>query len=208
MATYQEFYRSLYRVSKGPRYEFWHTDSLVHKEEDDYYKHIWNACHTWEEKTCESIMKGLGKTPFIWGLRNQTRKYILERLSVDDAKVYVEKVPLPYLHGTCPEDVVRYELKCLFESLFEVCESVYGMFQYSHKLETEQERDLASSYHWLFPYCTMANRIRDTVRFKAREIYKELTGENYGSVLLPTWSVHDTWIPYEKRREYNILQYK
>ena len=155
MATFEDLYQSLYRVSKGPRYEFWHADSVLHQNTDKYHIFTWNACHTWEEKTCESIMKGLGKTPFIWGLRSLTRKHILSTMSKEDAKVYEETVPLPYLHGTCPEDVEKYENKLLFKSMLEVCESVFGMFQFSYKKEREYESDVVTMYHWLFPYLSL-----------------------------------------------------
>ena len=205
MATFGDLYQSLYRVSKGPRYEFWHADTVLHKNHDEYHLLVWNTCYTWEEKTCESIMKGLGKTPFIWGLRSMTRKHILSTMSEEDAKMYEEQVPLPYLHGTCPEDVEKYEMKALFNSLFEVGESVFGMLRFSYKKEKEYEEDLVSMYHWLFPYCSMAVRIRDTLRFKAREKFEEMTGETYGAVLPQAWSIDDSWIPFEKRNLFNIL---
>ena len=203
MATYEEFYQALYRVSKGPRYEFWHADSLLFNDQDNYYEMIWRACYTWEEKTCESIMKGLGKTPFIWGLRNQTRKYILDRLPAKDKKIYSETVPLPYLHGTCPENAERYELNLLFKSLLEVAECAYGRFSDSPKKEKEYEGDLVTMYHWLFPYCSMAIQIRDTLRLKARLKFKEMTGEEYGDVLPHSWLIEEYKIPYEKRKQFS-----
>jgi len=207
MATVGEFYRSLYRVSKGPELEFWHPDSMLCKDQDQYKVLIWNACRTWEQKTCESMMKCLGKTPFIWGLRNQTRKFICSSLCVEETKEFVQNVPLPYLNGICPDNVERYELSILFKSMLEVSEIVFGYFQWSPKTPEEFERDLLNNYHWLFPHSTMALLIRNNLRIQAREKFRELTGEEYGDILPPGWSTDNSWIPPEKSHYFNLPQF-
>ena len=206
MASFEDFFQSLYRVSKGPKYEFWHPEFNHDKHDDKYIVYIWNACHTWEQKTCESMMKSLGKTPYIWGLRNQTRKMILEMFQPEDRKKYEENACLPYLHGTCPDKVEEFEFEPLFKSMHELSDSVFGKYQEIPQLEREYEKMLVSNYQWLFPHSTMAMKIRDHLREKARQIYCEVTGEEYGSVLPANWSTDNTWVPYITVGSFNILK--
>jgi hypothetical protein len=201
-----DFYKSLYRVSKGPRYEFWHPDSLLCKTEDKYDTCIWNACHTWEEKTCDSMMKSLGKTPFIWGLRNQTRKKILEGLSPQQANEYSQEVALPYLHGTCPENVESYEFEPLFRSLLELVKCVFGEYQNMPQKEREYEIMLVSNYHWLFPHSSMAIEIRDYLRYEARQKIRELTGEEWGTVFPAVWTTNNSWLPYQISQNFDVCK--
>ena len=207
MASFEDFYNSLYRVSKGPKYEFWHPE-FFHKNEDDdkYIVYIWNACHTWEEKTCESMMKSLGKTPYIWGLRNQTRKMILDMFGPDDRKEYEKNAPLPYLHGICPERANKFELDTLFQSMLALSDSVFGNFKDMPQREREYEKMLVNHYHWIFPHSTMAMKVRERLRKEARRKFREVTGEEYGSVLPVDWSTDNNWIPYNISRPFTILK--
>ena len=199
MSDFGTLFRELYRVSNGPRYEFWHPDSLATKGERGYDDFIYHACRTWEKETCESIMKGLGKTPFIWALRNQTRTWICQRLSLEEKKDHCENVPLPYLHGTCPPNVEFYELGTLFKSMLPIIEIVFDQFAFSSKENSEFERDMVNSYHWLFPHSTLGILIFNKVRCEARRKFYELTGKNYVDVFLP---ISTEWIPFEKKRKF------
>ena len=198
MADLGTLFRELYRVSNGPRHEFWHPDFLASKYTNDYEHFIFMACRTWEKETCESIMKGLRKTPFIWALRNQTRKWICEHLSSDEKKV-METVPLPHLDGICPPNVEFYELTNLFRSMLPIIEMVFGRFAFSEKENAQFEKDVVSNLHWFFPHSTLGILVFNHVRCEARKKFQVLTGEDYGNVLLP---VLNEWSPLEKKRKF------
>lgn len=205
--TFESFFWSLYQSSLGPNYEFWHADKVSGAEkEDDFFETTWRACQCWESQTYESMVKSLGKTPFIWGLRHLARKYMLDQLEPGLSREEF-LASYPPLSGICPLHSEDYVYKELFDSLLDVSLSVFGLLEDSPQKAPEYESDMVRHFHWFFPFSSMTVRVRHRLRSLARSKFHELTGEQYtgqmpveqegGSVI--------SWMPYYIKRGLDIF---